>query len=130
MRDKLIELIGNAPYGLRTLGQAADELISVESIADHLISLGVTIQRWIPVSERLPEEHDSMFVKFRGTTQWRKGMFLSMSDNVLACVEYVDGTKRVMEMHTCDGAWNLHKMSLGKVTHWMPLPEPPKEGEA
>lgn len=42
MRDKLIELIGDAPYGLRTLGQAADELISVESIADFLKSHGVT----------------------------------------------------------------------------------------
>lgn len=42
MRDKLIEIIGDAPYGLRTLGQAADELISVERIADHLISNGVT----------------------------------------------------------------------------------------
>lgn len=43
MRDKLIELIGDAPYGLRTLGQAADELISVERIADHLIASGVTL---------------------------------------------------------------------------------------
>ena len=42
IKDKLIELIGDAPYGLRTLGQAADELISVESIADYLIANGVT----------------------------------------------------------------------------------------
>ena len=27
---------------------------------------------WIPVSERLPEEHDSIFAKFKGTDNWKK----------------------------------------------------------
>ena len=30
---------------------------------------------WIPVSERLPEEHDSIFAKFKGTDNWKRGMF-------------------------------------------------------
>lgn len=30
---------------------------------------------WIPVSERLPEEHDSIFAKFKGTNNWKRGMF-------------------------------------------------------
>ena len=25
---------------------------------------------WITVTERLPEEHDSLFAKFKGTPQW------------------------------------------------------------
>ena len=29
---------------------------SIEKIADHLIANGVTIQQWIPVTERLPQE--------------------------------------------------------------------------
>lgn len=27
---------------------------------------------WIPVSERLPEEHDSIFAKFKGTDNWKR----------------------------------------------------------
>lgn len=30
---------------------------------------------WIPVKERLPEEHDSIFAKFKGTDNWKRGMF-------------------------------------------------------
>lgn len=30
---------------------------------------------WIPVSERLPEEHDSIFMRFYGTEKWKEGMF-------------------------------------------------------
>lgn len=28
--------------------------------------------RWIPVTERLPEEYDSIFAKFKGTEKWEK----------------------------------------------------------
>lgn len=28
--------------------------------------------RWIPVTERLPEEYDSIFAKFKGTEKWGK----------------------------------------------------------
>lgn len=31
-----------------------------------------TINDWIPVRERLPEERDSMFAKFKGTSQMEK----------------------------------------------------------
>lgn len=30
---------------------------------------------WIPVNERMPEEHNSIFAKFKGTDNWKKGMF-------------------------------------------------------
>lgn len=30
---------------------------------------------WTPVSERLPEEHDSIFAKLKGTDNWKRGMF-------------------------------------------------------
>lgn len=31
--------------------------------------------RWIPVSEQLPEERDSIFAKLKGTDKWKTGMF-------------------------------------------------------
>lgn len=27
--------------------------------------------RWIPLSEKMPEERDSMFAKFKGTSKWK-----------------------------------------------------------
>lgn len=41
---------------------------------------------WIPCSERLPEEHDSMFIKFKGTKKWSTAMFERKSDEVIVTV--------------------------------------------
>ena len=87
-------------------------------------------QKWIPVTERLPKEHDSIFVKFYGTDSFLPGMFLTTSDDVIAAVTYEDGTRCTKVMRTQDGKWNLrYTPGAKRVTHWMPLPEPPKEGE-
>ena len=84
--------------------------------------------KWIPVTERLPEERDSIFKRFHGTKLWQDGMFLTVSNTVLASVLKEDGTRTVKAMHTQGGEWNLDSMPWAKcVTHWMPLPEPPKE---
>lgn len=98
-----------------------------ENQAKYIESL--TVQQWIPVTERLPEEHDSIFTSFHGTEKWQDGMFLKCSDTVLASVEYEDCKRRVKAIVTKDGKWDLSKMyRASKVTHWMPLPLPPKEG--
>lgn len=121
MRDKLIELIGDAPYGLRTLGQAADELISVESIADFLKSHGVTFAednnvpcKWVPVGERLPDKSGKYLVRCE---LWGWGKLFNQWTGL--CF-FWDETRQFID----DGG-----PVMGKVTHWMPLPEPPKEGE-
>ena len=82
---------------------------------------------WISVEDRLPEEHDSIFAKAYGTKRWTDGMFRTISDEVLACVAFEDGHKVTMTLRTHDGAWALSSVHRGHVTHWMPLPEPPKE---
>lgn len=84
---------------------------------------------WIPVGERLPEEHESIFAKAYGTKHWADGMFRTISADVLACVAFDDGRKTTMTLRTHDGAWALSSIHRGHVTHWMPLPEPPKEEE-
>ena len=56
--------------------------------------------RWIPVTERLPD-------------RWQN--VLSVSKYGKHCVDYV----------FTDGSW----WSGREVTHWMPLPEPPKEDD-
>ena len=51
-REKLIELLQSAPADI--MGN-----IGVGVLADHLISHGVTVQEWISVKDRLPEEDGS-----------------------------------------------------------------------
>ena len=99
-REKLIELFDFIIQpGEKTLGD----------IADHLITNGVTVQEWIPVSEP-PEEYRDKYgelVPFlvceKGTEYPFRGLY--------------DGK-----------TWGDGLISIYP-THWMPLPEPPKEEE-
>lgn len=94
-----------------------------EKAIEHLKSTN-----WIPVSERLPEEHDSIFAKFKGTDNWKRGMFEKTSKYVIATVAFDDGTVLVEQVHTTDGIWRTDKKVLGgTVVAWMDYPEPYKE---
>ena len=100
MREKLIELLANKlVWGVEYT--AEPKRIENEELADYLIANGVTVQKWIPVTERLPEERDA---NARGY--------------VLAIAKF-DG---------CINAWAYHAVSRvpNAFTHWMPLPEQPK----
>lgn len=83
---------------------------------------------WIPVSERLPKEHDSIFAKFYGTDKWNSKLWRTVSDRVLVTIKYDDGTRIVKESHTHDGKWVDEKRNINlKVEAWMPLPNTYKE---
>ena len=86
---------------------------------------------WIPVEERLPEEHDSMFAKLKGTDRWSEAMFEKISDDVNVTVEYEDGTRKTTTTHTLDGKWKLpNRVTKQKVIAWQPLPDSyRKDGE-
>lgn len=85
---------------------------------------------WIPVEERLPEQHDSPFVG----KKWIKcteGMWQKESDYVLVTYE-IKGKKEVSTANTHDGKWFgfYDIFPDAKVTAWMPLPLPkPYKGE-
>lgn len=85
-------------------------------------------KNWIPVSERLPEEYDSIFAKFKGTDNWKRGMFEKTSKYVIATVIFDDGAVLVEQAHTTDGIWRTDKKVLGgTVVAWMDYPEPYKK---
>lgn len=87
---------------------------------------------WIPVSERLPEEHDSVFAKLYGTDKWSDAFWRTRSKEVLVTLEYEDGIRTAKSSYTTDGKWSIEKettLSKFKVIAWMPLPEPYKEKE-
>ena len=84
---------------------------------------------WIPCSERLPEEHDSMFATLKGTSKWNDAMFEKVSDDVNVTVEFEDGTRKTKTMHTVDGEWKNDSFINMEIIAWRPLPEPYKEDE-
>ena len=111
-REKLIELIQSA------VGGCAEYWAMV--IADHLIANGVTVQKWIPVSERLPEND------YRKHWKERHYYLVRLQYGQMRTARY--GYKKYdwwVDSHDCV----LSKEHHTEVTHWMPLPEPPK-GEA
>lgn len=80
---------------------------------------------WIPCSEQLPEEHDSMFAKLKGTDKWNNAMFEKISDDVNVTVKFEDGNRKTMTLHTIDGKWKTDmRIVKFEVIAWQPLPEP------
>lgn len=66
--------------------------------------------RWIPVEERLPEQENTQVLMTDGECH-----YISSRNNM---VRFLD----------CEGIFIPGKAGAGvKVTHWMPLPQPPKE---
>lgn len=121
VREKLVELLtdnlprcGNLPRWDNPLQLSCDE--QVQRIADHLIMNGVTVQEWIPVADRLPDnkEHDwvlAQVVEDNGYMHIPKVMEYRQSKN-----DWFEETYGWLSEH--NGAFT--------VTHWMPLPQPPK----
>lgn len=84
--------------------------------------------KWISVDDAMPAEKNSIFAKFKGTDKWNSIMWEKTSDEVIVCIEFDDGTRKTTVAKTHDGIWKLDtKILKMKVTHWMPLPELPKE---
>lgn len=82
-------------------------------IADHLLANGVTIQKWIPVYERLPE-----LIPCNAGTAYSEAV-IAWTSGKKAMVAVWDGTDFLCAEDYWE-AWGEY------ITHWMPLPEPPK----
>lgn len=83
----------------------------------------VEVPRWVPISERLPG--------FRSECKRKYGDYSKSVRVLLACV-LVNGERTVMEgycMRSEDDILPWWKVpgKVEYVTHWMPLPPPPKE---
>ena len=97
VRAKLIDLL---------TGHSIDTQQDVEYVADHLIMNGVTVQEWISVTERLPEEKVNCIVHY-------KHAYCDNDDYWAIGICFYDGEKFQIDL-------------LYKVTHWQYLPQPPK----
>lgn len=77
---------------------------------------------WIPVTERLPEEHEE-------ETDLMSFRHYKEPDLVIVAVVNSDGKRFVSDDIRINGEWNNYKFPMFDVTHWMPLPELPEEGK-
>lgn len=86
-------------------------------------------EQWIPCSERMPDEHESILAERYGTDNWRKWMWRNTSDMVIATIQLENGGKSVRQAWTHDGKWYVDSILNVIVVAWMPLPEPYKEND-
>ena len=98
VKEKLVELIESARYwGSNTS----------EEIAENLIKNGVTVQEWISVDDRLPEV-----------------------GGYVVCIAKRNPFSRFMPMvaRIEKNGWvnPITEQYISEVTHWMPIPAPPK----
>ena len=97
--------------------------IIIDTKAEELDSSAQTEQRWIPCSERLPDE------------DYCTGANRQYSADVLITVHNADDEETIIDYgHTLDGAWYSDTTdcivpSEWEVIAWMPLPKPYKGEE-
>jgi hypothetical protein len=109
--------------------QLQNEYLNNLNVLKELVDKAESFE-WIPVSKKLPDEHDSIFAKLYGTDKWDSRLHRTVSNRVLAAIKYDDGTRIVKESCTYDGKWRDEKRIINcKVVAWMPMPEPYKENE-
>lgn len=95
--------------------------------ARKLIEDAPAVDRWIPVTKKMPEEKDSFFAKFWGTDKWNEYMFRGRSELVEVTVELEDGTRYTDASRTRDGKWDIemnHGAVKKKVVAWKPMSAP------
>jgi hypothetical protein len=101
--------------------EAIEELIDKLNHADDQIDRLVEAaeeRRWIPVSERLPIGGDD-------SGAICENVCLLMDDGTVSCGWMNGITKKVYYLNARDDV--VIKAPITRVTHWMPLPQPPKE---
>ena len=96
VREKLVELLCKMISPTVTVGEQAD----------FLIAQGVTVQKWVSVKDRLPEDGEIVLV-----CGSRGGVYTAVLNKP---GQYKGWHKLNSKSHYCDP------------THWMPLPQPPK----
>ena len=135
--QKAIEVIDTSLHLMFGIEREDGYEPTVREMADSMDLLKELVDKsepfeWIPVSKKLPDEHDSIFAKLYETDVVNDMLWRTRSKEVLVTIEYENGARTVKSSHTTDGKWWIEKkttLSKFKVIAWMPMPEPYKENE-
>lgn len=130
--DRIVStIIEKEADGYREPRTAGDFCWESKNILQELVDKEESFE-WIPISEKLPDEHDSIFARLYGTDKWNDAFWRTKSKEVLVTIEYEDGIRSVTSSYTTDGKWEVEKrfkLRKCKVVAWIPLPKPYKEKE-
>lgn len=92
-----------------------------EAVADYLLDSGVTVQEWISVNDRLPDDEQEVLVIAHGCDG--RLVYVGSHKRVEAQKSWLTGiTNKSSEW----SLWGWSYLKEPMVTHWMPLPQPPK----
>ena len=122
VREKLVDLIIDAKRTNHETGSFT------EYLADYLINNGVTVQDWVSVKDRLPE-YPGHYLVCTSINYWHGGC-MDINENHKyhpngTPVGYDGSTMSVLDCYyDVAGHWN--RVCDSHVTHWMPIPDPPK----
>ena len=100
-----------------------------EAQRQNLIALMNDKPRWIPVTERLPEEDGRFLTLYPLKTKpsvWRHKVYGFAKD--LVKVDKYEFDEHKPGFYGYDDEYGYYEDK--DVTHWMPLPEAPKDGES
>ena len=118
VRGKLVELLSeiiDGGFKWHNHLYESGEQLNNDDIASFLIDNGVTVQEWISVNDRLPPHNHDVLV-------YRPDMAMKiLVDNYYGYYGEDDA-----EWHEGWAKYgkDIHNNPL--ITHWMPLPQPPK----
>ena len=109
VKEKMVELLGNIYLpimdGSNAIGEYTIPHKFKEKIADHLISNGVTVQEWVSVDEKLPQN------------------FISVLGYMTDAGEFPP----VRECYTVGNVFFFPALGdIHPVSHWCEMPKPPK----
>ena len=109
VREKLVEILRKPIF--------PHELVDpIEAVADYLLDSSVTVQEWISVNNMLPKIYDK-------DSDWSGTVLFRTTQG------HIHSGRRKFGRHRMsfwiDESDNLF-FSKEEVTHWMPLPQPPK----
>ena len=113
VREKLVEML--------QVDLSGSDGYEPELIADYMLDHGVTVQEWISVEDRLPSDEQDVLVIAHG---WGgRFVYVGSHKRVEAQKSWLTGiTNKSSEWLL----WGWSYLKEPMVTHWMPLPEPPK----
>ena len=105
VREKIVDILGEFllwPSKMKSVWMSQ----AIEKLSDHLIANGITVNEWISVKDRLPEEKVNCIVHY-------KHAYCDNDDYWAIGICFYDGEKFKIDLSY-------------KVTHWQYLPQPPK----
>ena len=116
LEDEILRIDTESTPGCGNLyGRDASVMRNTLNYVIDLINEQPKVNEWIPVEERLPEEHELIDDE---TGYYNK------SDEVLCCCKNEYNEFEYWIDYTIDGEWQYSEYIDGDEKYWQPLPEP------